>query len=358
MSINLDSLLSSTEFNFSNRSRQTLILGRKCPQCEDGETSDTKDRLCRICGEELIDVSRTADASHILSHQAHGDTMNVFDLLGDDLRRAIQESLAQSLPDRQISSEYLSKLGKVVLDNRRGLLHDIVLCIGPLSIMGVLASFGPLPETEIACPIVFGDPEFGDAPSFSNSSSCTGSIVVLKRGKVSFAQKAIAASSSGATAVIVGQTFDIWPFVMTDSAGEIVELNLKIPVLMISQADLILLEKLIKPVGHGSIEISHQKTDPNDISVMSSSRNSMISKLICGRFEDECSICQEKMLEGETVLKLNCRHAYHATCVQSWLERHNTCPLCRNEMPMHKGPKKKQSGVAGSETSHDMPYFN
>lgn len=357
MSINLDSLLSSTEFNFSNRSRHALTLGRRCPQCEDGETFDTKDRLCRICGEELIDVSQTAAAS-TLSQQAHVDTMNVFDLLGDDLRRAIHESLAQSLPDRQISSEYLSKLGKVVLDNRRGLLHDIVLCIGPLSIMGVLASFGPLPATEIVCPIVFGDPEFGDAPSFSNSSSCAGSIVVLKRGKVSFAQKAIAASSSGASAVIVGQTFDIWPFVMTDSAGEIVDLNLTIPVLMISQADLILIEKLIKSTGHGSNEDSHRKVDPKDVSLVSSSRNSVASRLICGRFEDECSICQEKMLEGETVLKLNCRHAYHANCVQSWLERHNTCPLCRNEMPMHKGPKRKQPGAAGSETPHDMPYFN
>jgi Ring finger domain/PA domain len=357
MSINLDSLLSSTEFNFSNRSRHTPLLGRRCPQCDDGETSDTKDRLCRICGEELVDVTQAAAAS-TLSHQAHGDTMNVFDLLGDDLRRAIQESLAQSLPDRQISSEYLSKLGKVVLDNRRGLLHDIVLCIGPLSIMGVLASFGPLPATEIVCPIVFGDPEFGDAPSLSNSSSCTGSIVVLKRGKVSFAQKAIAASSSGASAVIVGQTFDIWPFVMTDSAGEIVDKNLTIPVLMISQADLVLLEKLIKPVGHGGNGDNFRKMDPNNVSVASSSHHSMTSKLICGRFEDECSICQEKMLEGETVLKLNCRHAYHANCVQSWLERHNTCPLCRNEMPTHKGPKRKQPGVAGSETPHDMPYFN
>ena len=68
------------------------------------------------------------------------------------------------------------------------------------------------------------------------------------------------------------------------------------------------------------------------------------SKLLCGNFEEECSICQDNMVEGNTALKLTCRHAYHADCVQMWLEKHNTCPLCRNEMPRHKGPKKMSPG--------------
>ena len=197
MNVNLEDVLRSAESSFSRRANTRQARSKRCPQCDDDEIFDARDRLCRTCGEELID-NPAVDEVHQPSHGDHSEPTNFFDLIGDDLRREIQDSLALSLPDRQISIEYLSKLGKVVLDSRRGLLHDITLSIGPLSIMCVLASFGAVPVSELAAKIIFGDPEWGDTPDLSNAAICYGTIVVLKRGKVSFAQKAIAAKKSGA----------------------------------------------------------------------------------------------------------------------------------------------------------------
>ncbi|KAK8955862.1 E3 ubiquitin-protein ligase [Platanthera guangdongensis] len=46
--------------------------------------------------------------------------------------------------------------------------------------------------------------------------------------------------------------------------------------------------------------------------------------------DDDCSICIGQFEQGEEILILpSCKHIFHATCVNEWLQSHNTCPLCR-----------------------------
>lgn len=46
--------------------------------------------------------------------------------------------------------------------------------------------------------------------------------------------------------------------------------------------------------------------------------------------EVECSICISMFQEGERMKVLpQCRHAFHAQCVDKWLMTHSSCPLCR-----------------------------
>lgn len=44
----------------------------------------------------------------------------------------------------------------------------------------------------------------------------------------------------------------------------------------------------------------------------------------------ECAVCLEEMDEGQAARVLpGCRHAFHRSCVDAWLQVHPACPLCR-----------------------------
>jgi hypothetical protein len=46
-----------------------------------------------------------------------------------------------------------------------------------------------------------------------------------------------------------------------------------------------------------------------------------------------CSICAQEWQHGEELRKLTgCRHYFHKSCVDTWLQDHNTCPLCRTNI--------------------------
>eukprot|EP00918_Siedleckia_nematoides_P041577 GHVU01090446.1.p1 GENE.GHVU01090446.1~~GHVU01090446.1.p1 ORF type:complete len:154 (+),score=16.05 GHVU01090446.1:71-532(+) len=46
-----------------------------------------------------------------------------------------------------------------------------------------------------------------------------------------------------------------------------------------------------------------------------------------------CEICQADYEVGEETKRLPCKHFFHSTCIQPWLDKTNTCPLCRQELP-------------------------
>eukprot|EP01130_Rhizamoeba_saxonica_P017159 TRINITY_DN819_c0_g1_i2.p2 TRINITY_DN819_c0_g1~~TRINITY_DN819_c0_g1_i2.p2 ORF type:complete len:217 (-),score=66.03 TRINITY_DN819_c0_g1_i2:108-758(-) len=49
--------------------------------------------------------------------------------------------------------------------------------------------------------------------------------------------------------------------------------------------------------------------------------------------EDEiCAICRDEYELDEEVIKLHCSHFFHEDCVRPWLEKHNTCPICRTHL--------------------------
>lgn len=45
--------------------------------------------------------------------------------------------------------------------------------------------------------------------------------------------------------------------------------------------------------------------------------------------QTKCLICLEEFGDGDDVMTLPCLHIYHKKCVEQWLGRDNSCPVCK-----------------------------
>jgi len=292
---------------------------------------------------------------------------DLFELFGADLRDSIMDAMSQSQPTRQISVSYLNTLGKVIVDDKKTILWDISLNIGPLHILAVSAHFGHLPEDNqaFAEPLISGSPVCGES-SLTNKQKCAGAMVLLDRGVVSFASKCMRAIEAGASAVIIAQTAGVWPFVMADSAKELqgAGVEVTIPVVMISRKDAELVRKMIQEQEHTlqhtvkSPDATIAPTAPSTTDSTAPHVHKFDTVLKFGQAVHECSICQDDFAVGNSVLKLPCRHVYHTDCVINWLAMNNTCPLCRLELPKEAEGQKLPNRAPPGPIDPSRMYYN
>ena len=48
--------------------------------------------------------------------------------------------------------------------------------------------------------------------------------------------------------------------------------------------------------------------------------------------EEKCSICITEFSEGEKVRALQCKHIFHAECIDTWLVQNSQCPVCKKDL--------------------------
>ncbi|CAK7323676.1 unnamed protein product [Dovyalis caffra] len=71
-----------------------------------------------------------------------------------------------------------------------------------------------------------------------------------------------------------------------------------------------------------------------------------------GQDEDdaiECAVCLSMLEDQEMVRSLpNCKHTFHAECIDKWLSSHSTCPICRTEAEPMIQPEAREGPAGGT----------
>jgi len=160
-----------------------------------------------------------------------------------------------------------------------------------------------------------------------------GLILYVKRGEISFAEKlrrlqlafdtfrAQFTSSSEIVpyfqALIVAQTDPEanWPYTMTDTTGIIHDSP--VTSAMLSVPDATLLETTLKKAPSAFYAPA---------------------TLFVRRSVPYCPICVGDCEIGDQAITLPCGHQLHAECLEPWLAKQHSCPLCRHPLPRAKRP--------------------
>lgn len=71
--------------------------------------------------------------------------------------------------------------------------------------------------------------------------------------------------------------------------------------------------------------------------------------------DEPCAICLSPFERGEDVKQLPCAHFYHPECIDAWLERDVTCPLCKQpvadeEALAHMDGEQQGAGLAADDS--------
>lgn len=89
------------------------------------------------------------------------------------------------------------------------------------------------------------------------------------------------------------------------------------------------LEMLLQQAGATGGPVA---ADRSDISRLPTSKLSStdVSKLPAE--QSSCVICMETFVEGDEIRRLPCLHIFHKDCIDRWLGRVGSCPVCKHRV--------------------------
>ncbi|KAL1192615.1 E3 ubiquitin-protein ligase RING1-like [Cardamine amara subsp. amara] len=72
---------------------------------------------------------------------------------------------------------------------------------------------------------------------------------------------------------------------------------------------------------------------------------------------NQCAVCMDEFEDGIETKQMPCKHFFHHDCLLPWLQLHNSCPVCRHELPTddpdYENRARGGGGGGGGQTSGD-----
>ncbi|TYI94684.1 hypothetical protein E1A91_D02G222500v1 [Gossypium mustelinum] len=112
------------------------------------------------------------------------------------------------------------------------------------------------------------------------------------------------------------------------------------------------LEQLIQHLAEN--DPNRYGTPPASKSAIDSLPSVKITKDHLSSKSNQCAVCMDDFEEGIQAKWMPCRHLYHKDCILPWLELHNSCPVCRHELPTDDPDyERRVRGAQGTNGGND-----
>lgn len=99
-------------------------------------------------------------------------------------------------------------------------------------------------------------------------------------------------------------------------------------------------------------------------SVEQISNSTTISVVDISRLTDDCSICQDGMIQNEEIRTItHCGHKFHKDCIDVWFQTNVRCPVCRHDIrentsqsELHPATEPVAEHIAPNPTAPPSPF--